>query len=264
MGVNRPPYWKRAVKRISRDTLASAKGRIAPFLIGIVGISLGFLLNACYLHLQAAKQLATLAFVSLVGSYVIWFLGAWIVNTLRVPWLLDEESGRLINEWESKAQAAEAVVAELRDRVLPTDPRIVPTYERGTGGWASAVTDDKLVLTNHGGGDAFDVQVHEINTGLTTVRFAQVPLIPSKQSGEVVPDLSGIAYGKTIQIPIHDLGAYCEEAAQRGVNRWDCRITYRDFGENWFETRFTLKHSQRYEVQTEGFVFARIAEVPTQ
>lgn len=77
---------------------------------------LGFLLNFYYLHLQAAKQLAVLAFVSLGGSYVIWFLGAGVVNMFRVPWLLDAESGRLIDEWENKAQAAEATVAELNDK----------------------------------------------------------------------------------------------------------------------------------------------------
>lgn len=73
-------------------------------------------MNAYYLHLQAAKQLAVLAFVSLGGSYAIWFLGAWVVNMFRVPWLLDAESGQLIDEWENKAQAAEATVAELKDK----------------------------------------------------------------------------------------------------------------------------------------------------
>ena len=114
--MNRPSFRTRALKRISQDTCASAKGRITPFLIGIVGVILGFLFNAYYLHLHAAGPLAVLALVCLVGSYAIWFLSAWVVNTFRVPWLLDAESGRLINEWEKKAQNAEAAVAELKNK----------------------------------------------------------------------------------------------------------------------------------------------------
>jgi hypothetical protein len=147
--------------------------------------------------------------------------------------------------------------------VSQTDPRIVPSYEKGADGWVSEVTDDKLILTNHGGGDAFDVQVQEIETGTTTVSFVRVAMIPPGQSSVVVPDLSAVAYGHSIRIPFHDLAAYFEEAAQRDISRWSCRITYRDFSGNWFETRFTLKHNHRYDIEAEDFVFARLAKIPS-
>lgn len=114
--MNRPPYWKRAIRRIARDTLASVKSRVAALFIATIGIGLAFLLNSYYLHLQTAKQLAIFAVVSLGGSYVVWFSAIWIFNTLRVPWLLDAESGKLIDECEKKAQTAETALADLRDR----------------------------------------------------------------------------------------------------------------------------------------------------
>ena len=91
------------------------KGRFAPFLIGAVGLALGYLINAYHLHLQTAKQLAVIGFVSFGGSYAVWFLTALVVNTLRVPWLLDAESEQLIDEMDSKARAAETALAELKD-----------------------------------------------------------------------------------------------------------------------------------------------------
>jgi hypothetical protein len=114
--VERPPYGTRARKKIRQETLASAKGRVTPFIIAIVGLVLGFLLNMFYLHLQAAKQFAVLALVSLAGSYAIWFLGALVFHTFRVPRLLDAESGRLIDEMESRAKNAETAVAKLTDQ----------------------------------------------------------------------------------------------------------------------------------------------------
>jgi hypothetical protein len=77
---------------------------------------LGFLINHYYLHLQAARQLAVIGFVSLGGSYAVWFLGAWIINMFRAPWLLDAESGQLIDAWEGKAQIAENTLAGLKDQ----------------------------------------------------------------------------------------------------------------------------------------------------
>lgn len=165
---------------------------------------------------------------------------------------------------------AEAQLAEYRLKVEVAEsntlsdqsPRIVPSYVGGRN--STSPTDDELILTNLGGGDALDVQVGTIETGLTTIWFAQVPIIPSKQAEAVSPNLSGVAYGREIKIPFHDLAAYCEEAAQRGLSSWSCRITYRDFNGNWFETTFALKHSRRYEVETEDFVFSRLASAPVR
>jgi hypothetical protein len=111
--MDRPSFGTRARKRIWREALASAKGRVTPFVIGIVGIFLGFLLNTYYLHLQTAKQLALMTILSLGGSYAIWLLGALIVNTLRVPWLLDAESSELIDTQENRARTAENNLAEI-------------------------------------------------------------------------------------------------------------------------------------------------------
>jgi hypothetical protein len=111
--MERPSFGKRAKQRIWRDTRASAKGRITPFIIGVIGIVLGYFINFVWLHHNTAKQLAILSAVSLGGSYVAWFLAALIINTLRVPWLLDDESTELLNKEKRRAQDAEKNLAEI-------------------------------------------------------------------------------------------------------------------------------------------------------
>lgn len=111
--VERLPYKTRAIKRIWRDTLASAKGRVTPFVIGFIGITLGALINFFWLHKDTARQLAIMGAVSFGGSYAVWFFCAFIINTLRVPWLLDEESNSLVNNQETRAQVAETSLAEV-------------------------------------------------------------------------------------------------------------------------------------------------------
>src|SRR5437016_4054363 len=109
--MERPSFGTRAKQRIWRDTCASVKGRVIPFIIAAVGIVLGYLINFFWLHVNTAKQLAILGAVSLSGSYVVWFLGALIINTLRVPWLLDAESTDLINTQDTRAEGAEIKLA---------------------------------------------------------------------------------------------------------------------------------------------------------
>jgi hypothetical protein len=46
-------------------------------------------------------------------SYLIAFVGALVINTLRVPWLLDAESGGQINSLEKRAEDAESSVLDL-------------------------------------------------------------------------------------------------------------------------------------------------------
>lgn len=68
---------------------------------------MGFLLNFIWLHKDTARQLAILGVVSFSGSYLIWFLLNLAFNTIRVPWLLDVESGQQINALEKRALVAE-------------------------------------------------------------------------------------------------------------------------------------------------------------
>jgi hypothetical protein len=110
--MERPSLGTRARQRIWWETGASAKGRVIPLTIGAIGIVLAYLINFVWLHLNTAKQLAILGAVSLGGSYGLWFLGALILNTLRVPWLLDAESTELLNGQEKRAQVAEKNLAE--------------------------------------------------------------------------------------------------------------------------------------------------------
>lgn len=72
------------------------------------------LTNFFWLHLTTAKQLAILSAVSLGGSYAVWFFGALVINTMRVPWLLDAESTGLINTQEARAEEAEKKIAEAK------------------------------------------------------------------------------------------------------------------------------------------------------
>ncbi|HZR57033.1 MAG TPA: hypothetical protein VFA74_09195 [Terriglobales bacterium] len=81
-------------------------------LTGLVGVTLSFWYNYSHLHLNTAQQVSVLALVCLGGSYGISFLGSLVVNTFRVPWLLDAESGQQIDALESRAQIAEQAAAE--------------------------------------------------------------------------------------------------------------------------------------------------------
>jgi hypothetical protein len=143
--------------------------------------------------------------------------------------------------------------------ITQSDPKIVPSYARGRN--STSPTDDEFILTNHGGGDAFDVQVEAVETGLVTIRFAPVSMIAAKQVGAVSPKLAAFLDGRERKLPFNDLAAYLEEAAQRGLNHWNGRITYRDSNNNRFETTFILKHSHRYDVETESFSFSRLQGV---
>jgi hypothetical protein len=48
-------------------------------------------------------------------SYGIAFLGALVINTLRIPWLLDAEAGERINGAEKRALVAEAALQANND-----------------------------------------------------------------------------------------------------------------------------------------------------
>ena len=150
------------------------------------------------------------------------------------------------------------------DKLSDHDPRIVPSFEQGLGGNNPSVQDDRIVLTNYGGTDALDVQVREIDTGFTRVRFRVISLIPPKQCGEAVPDLYGTVIEdgnpREVKIPFHDLIAYCEDAVSRGAEpAWESVVTYRDYSDNQFHTKFTLSyHLKTDEITLGGFVFSRL------
>lgn len=108
--MEREPFGTRARRRIWRDTLDFIKGRAVPLGIAVTVILVGVFIHHVWLHQQTAKELTLIGVISIAGSYAIWFLGALIANTLRVPWLLDAESGQQINTLEARALKAEAKV----------------------------------------------------------------------------------------------------------------------------------------------------------
>lgn len=110
--MDRLPFRTRARIRIFGETLAFFKGRIVPFCIAIVGLVVSYL----YGHAHIAFDFLVRSIVMVACSYAIAFLGAVVVNALRVPWLLDAESGEQINSLEKRAQIAEASVQTLANQ----------------------------------------------------------------------------------------------------------------------------------------------------
>lgn len=111
--MERPSYWKRARQRAWEETHASIKGRFTPLLIAVLGVVVGYLYNLLFLHKQTAKEMVTVALVSGIGANIVWIVCVFVVNTLRVPWLLDVESTNLINVQETRAVSAEAELTEI-------------------------------------------------------------------------------------------------------------------------------------------------------
>jgi hypothetical protein len=73
----------------------------------------GYFYNLLWLHKQTAQEIVTVALVSGIGANLIWFVAVFIVNTLRVPWLLDAENAGLINTQATRAEIAETKLAEI-------------------------------------------------------------------------------------------------------------------------------------------------------
>jgi len=110
--VERLPYTTRACKRIKADTVAAIWRRVPPLVIAIVGIGVGALFNYLYLHKQTAKEMIEVALVSGIGANLIWILCVLVYNTVRVPWLLDAESGQQIDVLEARVFTAESKADE--------------------------------------------------------------------------------------------------------------------------------------------------------
>jgi len=109
--VERLPYTTRACERIWRETRSSIRGRIPPLVISIVGIALGTMYGWLYLQKEITET-AAIAVISGVGANLIWILGVLLYNTVRVPWLLDAESGQQISTFEERALAAESALSD--------------------------------------------------------------------------------------------------------------------------------------------------------
>jgi len=94
-----------------RDTLAFFKGRTVPLILAVLGLIVAYFYGPAHW---------TLAFlyrnIVMVGvSYGIAFLGALVINTLRIPWLLDAEAGEQINGAEKRALVAESALQANND-----------------------------------------------------------------------------------------------------------------------------------------------------
>lgn len=98
---------------MQQETRATIKKRFSPLAISLIGIAVGNLYSYFWLHKHTAKELVVGALVSGVGANLIWILGVFVVNALRVPWLLDAESTDLINTQETRAVNAENELATI-------------------------------------------------------------------------------------------------------------------------------------------------------
>jgi hypothetical protein len=76
----------------------------------MTGLAVGFLVHSLWLHEKTVRELVIISLVSLSRSYTLWFLGALIINSIRIPSLLDAESGEQINALETRALSAESKI----------------------------------------------------------------------------------------------------------------------------------------------------------
>jgi hypothetical protein len=109
--VDRLPYRTRARKRIVPDTLAFFKGRSVALILAVLGLIVSYLYAPA--HWTLAFLYRSIVMVGL--SYGIAFLGALLINTLRIPWLLDAEAGEQINGAEKRALVAESALQDNND-----------------------------------------------------------------------------------------------------------------------------------------------------
>lgn len=109
--MEREPYWRRAGRRIWQETYSSAKKRTPPLVISVMSLGLGYFYGVSQLHV-GTKEAIKVGLICGLGANLIWLFGVLIYNVVRVPWLLDAESGALINAQESRAQTAEKTIQE--------------------------------------------------------------------------------------------------------------------------------------------------------
>jgi hypothetical protein len=94
-----------------RDTLAFFKGRAVPLILAVLGLIVSCLYGPAHWTLDFLYR--SIVMVGL--SYGIAFSGALVINTLRIPWLLDAEAGEQINGAEKRAIVAEAALQANND-----------------------------------------------------------------------------------------------------------------------------------------------------
>lgn len=76
-----------------------------------MSLGLGYFYGVSQLHV-GTKEAIKVGLICGLGANLIWLFGVLIYNVVRVPWLLDAESGALINAQESRAQTAEKTIQE--------------------------------------------------------------------------------------------------------------------------------------------------------
>jgi hypothetical protein len=110
--MERTPFRTRARTRIFRETIAFFKGRLVPIAIALVGL----IISRFYGEIHTPLIFLVRSVVILLCSYGIAFVGAFVVNTIRVPGLLDAESGEQINNLEARAETAETALKDKSTR----------------------------------------------------------------------------------------------------------------------------------------------------
>lgn len=104
--MDRLSFGTRARQQIWRETRASIKGRVTTLTVSLVGILVGYL-YVTELHQVSNWQTIKISVMAGITANILWILGVLIYNTVRVPWLLDAESGEQINALEQRALTAE-------------------------------------------------------------------------------------------------------------------------------------------------------------
>ena len=94
--MERQPFWIRARERVWRDTLAFFKGRVVPLILAVLGLVVSYLYGPARWTIDFLYR----SVVMVLLSYGVAFVGALVINTVRVPWLLDAESAEQINSLE--------------------------------------------------------------------------------------------------------------------------------------------------------------------
>jgi hypothetical protein len=77
---------------------------MVPLILAILGLIVSYLYGPVHWTIDFLYR----SIVMVILSYSVAFVGALIINTLRVPWLLDAESGQQIDALETRALLAES------------------------------------------------------------------------------------------------------------------------------------------------------------
>jgi small-conductance mechanosensitive channel len=113
-------YRTRIGTRIWRDTSTFIRHRSVPLGIAVTGLIILFWIRS-RLHQPATWETILLTVASLVGSYVIWFLGALLIYTLLAPARLDADRRAQIATLEAQLGAADNELQSKRNNKAKHD-----------------------------------------------------------------------------------------------------------------------------------------------